>query len=781
METVPEIEGVRNSEALLVVLDSNSQSEAAFEEIRDAAVRLARTRLIYGVSKDDLLGALISGSQNTKNALAIAAKGGYQGIEVAAPLVTRSLRAVKALQDTPFGTKSSNLLNILDVCGDLLTSAAAKRSFGHRLVIFTDGVSIVNGFAHDELRELEETCQIYKENGLQLDVICTCDKKEAEEMQRDCDTIDEMGEVPIADIFKKCATLKKPFFLAFAKATGGMLISLEEASPLVDVPVAKITRPIAKFRGVLNIADALKIPVKRFSYVSQARVMSGKKISWDASVKRSGLVPVLTETQKVSSATDDSPLEKEQIVNAYPYGPDLVPESTDVDTYAWSMHLPRGLDVLGFVPQESVPQHLFLGSVDVIVAMSGSKGACELMKSLVLAMQAEKMGMLARSVTSLRGGAPNLSFLWPRVEVDAETRSVRNCFLFLAEVAMREDVRHLPFARLSEMADQLTTEESEVMQNYIAANLLDATESDSDDEENSEAFWPPEHPNPNLDWFNICIANRALEGTSGPSFPPLATWHRKILDPKSFLSGTACEIAENTMKQISTILPIVPAMKREKKGKKVYRALTGELASIQDYLPAEENKDLADEGTGENEEDNEQNAVQIDAPEPNDNMSEMSDVDILDVGDDDPVSDFQLLVRKGRFRFAALSIHVIIRRLIRDLVDDEKALKCLQALRKTCYQQKEPRFFNDFVSSLLEKCERQDENGNRIAAFFRHVGRHGMIDSTLDAIPLTARHGGGEESNFAKDFKAALEEMSASIRKIALSNEADFSMSTVSR
>lgn len=774
MEFEPEIPKPRDTEALLVVVDAYTTTSSVFNDLRDVAMRLARTRLIYGISKDDLIGVVVTGSSNTSNALSRDNPGGYEGIEVLVSPITRSLHAVKALSKLQQGTRRSNLLDILDVCGDCMSSMAALRSRKKRIILFTEGHAMISPQDASDISDFEDTCKLYREHEIQVDIIFHCSDDFSKVIEQFEEGFYDQDNSSVEFCIEKSEGFEKPFLLALTKATGGVLLPYETASPLAEMPVAKVKRASAKFRGVLNIADMLKIPVKRYSYASEASHPSGKKISWDTSCKRNKPVYVLTETQRVASTKDDSPLPPEEIVNAYPYGPELVPEQTEVDSYAWSIHLPRGLDVLGFVPQHSVPQSLFLGNVDVLIAMPGCDAATRLMSSLVMGMHAEKLGIIARSVTASNGAPPRLAYLWPRIELDEKKRSIRNCFLFQVNIPMREDIRDVPFSNFEDSLGQVSEAAHSGMDRYVEAAMLEEDMAAEDDEDEKEdAFWPSDYCNPNLDWFNICVVHRALAGISSIDFPPLSKWHREIIDPSSFILSRNRSAFNDAIRDLKNALPVLPVPKKVKKGRKVYQALQGEFASISDYLPEEENdEEEKDNGSG----------VHIvsshHVDDFNDDLSEMSDIGIADVGDISPVSDFESLVKRNMFRFAAVSLLVVIRRLIRE-AEDDKALRCLQSLRRTSIEQKESQFFNDFIASLLQRCGRHDVVGNRTAAFFRHVGRYGEISSTLDVISMVKPRAGENDQGYYEHQKL-LAEVAEQIRDISSEKKGAPSVSNIS-
>lgn len=803
MEFEPSIDPTRCSEALLITIDSSVSSDS-HKSLRDAAFRVARTRMLYPVSKDDLVGVLQAGSETTDNPLAEQTPDGYLGIQLHVSLVTASIRAVRSLAHMTHDGCSTNLLNVLDVAGDRLVSAAAVRARHKRLLLFTEDKSIIAKLSPEDDAEFIGTCNLFREHEIKVDVIVFCqndDNAHAIRQYGDLFEDSEQAEVTTPEVcMDKAASFPCSSLLALSKCTGGFMVPLEDALPLVDDPVPKGKRGTVKFNGVLDIAGLLKIPVKRYTFVSEVKPPSGKKFSWDETCKQGIAISVLSETNRVASAKDDSPLEPQQIVDAYPYGPDLVPAPYDMESkHPWHMHRDRGLDVIGFVPQSSVPQHVFLGQVDVVIPMKDSNESIRLLRALVLALHAEKLGILARSVMALRGGAPTLCYLWPCVELDRGTRKIINCYLFAVHLPMREDVRDIPFPSLEDELVDIPDGASDAMDQYITSCMLTPEDGehqqaslnpdidDDDDDDELLSLSPLKLPNPNLDWFNICIVHRVVQGVSSTDFPPLSKWHANVLNPTRFLRKHFFESREEAVQSMKTCLPILPAKQREKKSRRIHKVLNGDVASIVHYLPDEDIYPSEDDAASvdESESDNDLSNVAVPTWEQtqDDVISIMTDADVSDVGDKTPVEDFKQLVRIGKFRFAALSLQVVIRRIIRDLVDDSKALRCLQALRRACTENKEPRIFNDFVSSLVERCDRKDAVGNRTAAFFRYVGSRNEVATALDMIPIGRTEPGkntkpGDDTNhlnFIKDISESIAKLTdqSKVNDVTLSDMCD--------
>lgn len=833
------------SEALLLALDSSMPDTDTFNRLRDLAFRVARTRVIYASSKDDLVSVLQIGSKHTDNPLADQTPGGYIGVQIHMPLATASVSAVRAIAEMEHGGCDAHLHDLLDVAGDRFVHNAAKRARRHRLLIFTSSRSpLIND---DDVEEFIGTCQLFRENNIQVGVILLCGDDSEEENDKMRDQIysydhslednDEESESDGDDgeshnfkgpnpktCFEKAKNLPCAKLLALSKTTAGDMLVYHDALSNADSPRPRSKRPSVKFTGVLDIAGILKIPVKRYTYTAEVKPSAGTQLSWEETKRTGQLVKVITDTNFVRAITDDQPLSLEDIIDAYHYGPNVVPvpnseteqqpgDGAD-DSIKWSCHLERGLHVIGFVRQSSVPENLFMTSTDVVIPMKESEEAVRMLSALVLALHRDKLGILVRSVMPNRGGAPDLTYLWPQIESDRCTKAEKNYFFFATQLPMREDVKNLGFASIQDQIKDVSSSSFVAMEQFISASMLpdpDNTEDDrnEDQEENNEdeahniqILNTTKIANPNLHWFNLCILHRIINGSECTNVPAVPKWHSKLLDPISFLNEDALDKHQEAVQELKTSVPILPVRQRKKKTRRSHTAINANEASIGQFLPDENggdgdgnddnvtdveplsfniDDDTDEEGMEEEyqrdarDERRESAVFQADA----DAISEMTDLQISDVGEETPVEDFQHLVRNGKFRFAALSLDVVIFRLIRDEADDEKAMRCVQVLRKACIEKNDHRLYNEFIRKLIKRCEQKDHGGIRTTMFFQYVGAKNKLKETLQMIPPNKpKRKEGEDADqdeqaeeALKNYERYLNRMFDKIKQLASGNK----------
>lgn len=577
----PLVEAPREPEILIIVLDcgpSLKREDGDFNKLRDIAMRMARTRLLYSVSDYDCLGVFKIGSNVTNNQLAKDNPDGYLGVENVCHAIRPSIDALLHIKSMAADGNPVNLLDALEALGDYLSDLQTSKAKKRRVVFFTDGKSICDSLAERERDDLTATCDLYRKEGIKFDVVST-ELATNDDNSEDDDDTEGLGndppQKPCAQFFQEAYRKNKPLLWAVAHATGGTMFGSEEASHLVENPVPKRKRATAKFRGTLDITDKVQIPVKLFSHVLEARAETAAKLSWETSKQRQEPVPVHVETQRVSSTTDDSPLEPSQILSAYEYGTSLVPTGMEVESKPWSVTLPCGLSVIAFVDQKEVPERFFMGPVNALIAMPGVQEAKAALSALVQALHDTKRGILARFVASRRGGAPIMTYLWPSVETSRDSGAVKNRFLFMVELPLQEDIREYPFPSLKDAADELPAHAQRLMDQFIDDRQLDADEtlgeplSHVSDEDERDPFEPTDYCNPALDHFYICVIQRALDGPDGTELAPLTSWQRELLDPSTFVKAGVTKQAQKSLRDLKTFFPTAKTHSEYKNGRRI--------------------------------------------------------------------------------------------------------------------------------------------------------------------------------------------------------------------
>lgn len=177
--------------------------------------------------------------------------------------------------------------------------------------------------------------------------------------------------------------------------------------------------PVALFKGEFVIAPELSIEVETYKMVRRERLKSLAKYDINTPFN-----PEITRTKEIVMVISyiiqgdetNTEIEKENQMNAYSYGPHLVPISDILERDA-KWHENRNFRLLGFVDEERVPRHALMGEIETVVPVKGNQHlpGQKLFTALVRSMISLKRYGIARYVprNSKNGVIPRLVVLVP--------------------------------------------------------------------------------------------------------------------------------------------------------------------------------------------------------------------------------------------------------------------------------------------------------------------------------------------------------------------------------
>lgn len=99
-------------------------------------------------------------------------------------------------------------------------------------------------------------------------------------------------------------------------------------------------------------------------------------------------------------------------VRGYKYGREIVPFPIDMDPEKLKFHTFPGMKLLGFLPNDSVPRHEFMASVDVVVAYPGKEESARALSAFIHGMHELNKVALVRYVKRANA-APLIGILIP--------------------------------------------------------------------------------------------------------------------------------------------------------------------------------------------------------------------------------------------------------------------------------------------------------------------------------------------------------------------------------
>lgn len=210
-------------------------------------------------------------------------------------------------------------------------------------------------------------------------------------------------------------------------------------------------------------------------------------------------------------------VQSEDIINAYHYGPQLVPISNILEAGSKVLE-EKNLRFLGFVEKSKIPRHCLMGEVDIVVPSENEAGR-KLFTSLVYSMVSLSKYAIARYVPRnfKRGVNPRLVVLIPQRTADRE-------MLYLVELPTVEDVRDYPFNPLKKSSEK----QKEMVRGLIERMMLwRRGEEDLEEEVKVEATF-----NPARQYFYQTLFYRALN-QDAVDIPPLDPVIKAYLTPEA--------------------------------------------------------------------------------------------------------------------------------------------------------------------------------------------------------------------------------------------------------
>lgn len=123
------------------------------------------------------------------------------------------------------------------------------------------------------------------------------------------------------------------------------------------------TNPVALFKGVMEIAPGLGIDVCTYKAVKREKLKSLER--YDTSVPFNPIIPkekeIILETNYAVQGDETGKIvEPDNIINAFNYGPQLVPISSILEAGS-KIHEDKNLRFLGFVEKDKIPRHCLMG------------------------------------------------------------------------------------------------------------------------------------------------------------------------------------------------------------------------------------------------------------------------------------------------------------------------------------------------------------------------------------------------------------------------------------
>ncbi|EPS71667.1 hypothetical protein M569_03092, partial [Genlisea aurea] len=364
----------------------------------------------------------------------------------------------------------------------------------------------------------------------------------------------------------------------------------------------------------------------------------------------------------------------EQRIKSFQYGPQVVPiSSAELDAMKFKPE--KGVKLLGFTDASNIMRHHYMRDVNLFLADPGSVPAIKAISALARAMKEMNKVAIVRCVWRQGQASVVIGVLTPNL---SGSDNIPDTFYFNV-LPFAEDLREFHFPSFSSMPPSMQPNEK---QQDAADKLVQMLDLAPEGEE--EALQPVFTLNPVLQRFYATLDAKSRNPDA--AIPPVEDTLRKTIEPDPEL-------------------------------------LSRSTAAIEEFRNAFEIKrNLELKKSSRSSSDEELETLSTDGIEYSSTKKEES------IGDDDPVKDFEAMIRPpGDDPKRVKRAMRLMRNKIFDLVESsfegdtfEKALQCAVSLRKCCIsREQEAEEFDAFLKRLKEFCSE-----NYLKSFVDYMEEH---------------------------------------------------------
>ncbi|KAK4748028.1 hypothetical protein SAY87_014614 [Trapa incisa] len=646
----------RNKEALVVLLDVGPSMHHILPDVEKICSILAQKKLIY--SKYDEVGVVLFGTEETENEVAKEV-GGYGHVFVLRNIKVVDGDLVEALKKLPRGTFCGDFLDAIVVGMDMLIKKYGLTNKGKkRMCLITDGCSEIKdsheGSKEDQVNIIAEQFTRY---GLKLECIVFRGSLRP-----------DANETVMAE--------NDRILNVFPKKTYAKTIYVENPTSLLGAIKTRNIFPVTIFRGDLEISPQLKIKVWVYKKSSEEKFPTLKKYSDKApQTDKFATHEVKVDYEYKNHENSIKYVPPDQRIKGYQYGPQVVPISSD-EWDAVKFKPDKGVKLLGFSDASNIMRHHYMKDVNIFVAEPGDIGATLAVSALARAMKEMDKVAILRCVWRQGQGNVVIGALTPNL---SDNDLVADSFFFNI-LPFAEDIREFTFPSFSNLPASVQPDDDQQLATDNFVQMLDLGPSNNQQEE----LLPDFTPNPVLERFYNCLELKAQNPDA--MVPPLDKTIRRITEPDAELFARNKSIVDAFRRRFE--------VKPNPKLKKSSKRLGQEKPSGSD-----DEKVLHDFPT--------LNVI--------DTTGIKTAAQVEKIGDLTPIQDFEALIsRRDSPEWVNKAIKEMSNKIY-DLIEDSyrgdnypKALELLEALRRGCILEQEPKQFNDFMRLLCGFCKKND-------------------------------------------------------------------------
>ncbi|XP_044526676.1 X-ray repair cross-complementing protein 5 [Gracilinanus agilis] len=687
--------------------------ESSFEQAKKVMTMFLQ-RQVFAESKDEIA-LVLFGTDTTKNDLASGDQ--YQNITVHRHLMLPDFELLEDIQNAiQPGSGHADFLDALIVCMDVIQKETIGKKFERKHIeVFTD---LSSPFSKDQMDIIISNLK-RSDISLQFFLPFPIDR---EDEDGDTDDSSFHSERHKPSLPQKGLTKQQKESLCVVK---NMMMSLEGEDGLNEIySFSESLKQLCVFKKIekrpmpwpclLTIGSNLSIKIVAYKSVTQEKV----KKSWivvDARTLRKE--DVQKETVYCLNDDDETEVQKEDTIQGFRYGSDIVPFSKVDEEQMKYKTEGKCFSVLGFCRSSQVHRKFFMGNqVLKVFAAKDDEAAAVALSSLIHALDELDMVAIVRYAYDRRSN-PQVGVAFPFIKQAYE------CLVYV-QLPYMEDLRQYLFSSLRNNK-KCTPTETQLSAVDALIDSMSLVNNDEDEDTIEDLFQTSKIPNPQFQRLFQCLLHRALH-PSDP-LPPIQQHIWDMLNPPTEVTAKC----QAPLSKIKTLFPLAEAIKKR------------DQMTAQDIFQDNHEdepipkKAKTEEGEG------------------NFSISSLAEGNITSVGSVNPAENFRVLVRRKNANFKEVSCQLVhhINQFLetKGLQYYMKSLDCIRVFREEAIQLSEEQNFNNFLQTLREKVEDKALND-----FWEIIVQDGISLITKDEAP-----GSSVTAEEAKKFLAPKEKPAA--------------------
>uniref|UniRef100_A0AAQ5XHW0 X-ray repair cross-complementing protein 5 n=1 Tax=Amphiprion ocellaris TaxID=80972 RepID=A0AAQ5XHW0_AMPOC len=654
------------SSALVLCMDvgfsmSNSApgEEPPFELAKKVIQKFVQ-RQVFAETKDELA-LVLFGTDATNNPLD--QDDQYQNITVHRHLMIPDFELLVEIENQIHPeNQQADWLDALVVCMDLLqTETQGKKCNRLNIVLLTD----LNTQASPD--NLDVIIENLKQAGITLQFFLPFRLEEDEEGEGDADRRDSghpgTGKGLSREQKSGLEMVRHVMLEGFLSLSTYVSVSESDAIEQLCMFKRIERRPMA-WPCQLTIGSALSIRIVGYKAVTEEKL---KKMWITVDAQTTKRDDVKRETVYCLDDDNETEVQKDDIIQGFRYGSDIVPFSkVDQDQMKYK-HDGKCFAVLGFAKQSMVQRHQFMGNQVVkMFAAKDDEHAGVALSALIRALDELQMVAIVRYAYDRRSN-PQVGAAFPCIKQDYE------CLMYV-QLPFMEDLRHFTFPSLENK--KLTPSDAQLS---AVDSLIDSMMLVNKDEngEQKDLFKPHNIPNPAFQRHFQCLHHRAV--SPGTPLPAMEPWLQATLDRPEVIR----ERCRAPLEEMKRKFPLTEVEKKKKL--KTSAQIFGKDAEESD---AKNEKDEAEEDY---------------------NLADIAEGSVTSVGSVDPARDFRTLIKQKSlpFREVCQQLTHRIEQLLsnKDTLYYMKSITCIQAFREQSVKLGNADLYNSYLQSLKSSIE----------------------------------------------------------------------------